>query len=665
MPGWNESAWFTFALGVAFKSTLVLGVAWLLASALHRRSAAARHLVWTAAAAAVLALPWLTLALPALAVGGPGNVLDSGAWLVQTAPAADVTAAIPLPVHAGAAAKRPAAPAPRPWNPDWRRWLLLLWAAGVAAAGAQLVLACVTLWRARRQSRPFADRDLVASLAHSLEVGHDVEVCESAPASMPMTFGFFRPTVFLPEGAAEWPKERRRLVLLHELAHVRRDDAATQWVARAALSLHWWNPLAWMAWRAFIKERERAADDLVLEAGARASDYATLLLEAARTLQSRPAIGWAAIPMARPSQLEGRLLAILDPAVRRGAPRRLAVAAAALLAVAVVAPFAAVHAQGQVDRAVPQDIDATIRAANAQKNHEILDQAAQAAAAQGKLEVARKLLDASVEIREQVSGRQSVEYGLGLVKLGELAQREGRQEEAMSDYSQAVASIGERPEAAQALLKMGVLAFTRRDPEMAIGYFQRAARVDPVHSQTALMWMAVVRSRQDERAAESESLFQQALELGSMDSLERATTLDLYAGLLRRTGRADEAAALAAQAMEIRTAWRNRDRASASAEIPAGIYKIGDGISAPVSIYKPEPEYSEEARLAKYSGEVTLSVDIGPDGLPGNIRVVQRLGLGLDEKAVDAVSQWRFRPGAKDGVPVTVRAQIVVNFRLL
>jgi TonB family protein len=665
MPGWNESAWFSFALGVAFKSTLVLGVAWLLASALHRRSAAARHVVWTAAAAAVLALPWLTLALPALAVGGPGTVLDSGAWLVQTAPAADAAAAIPLPVRAAAAAKRPVAPAPRPWSPGWRRWLMLLWAAGVAAAGAQLALACWTLWRARRQSRPFADRGLVAALAHSLEIGRDVPVLEIAPSSMPMTFGFFRPTVFLPEGAAEWPEERRRLVLLHELAHVRRGDAATQWLARAALSLHWWNPLAWMAWRAFLKERERAADDLVLEAGARASDYATLLLEAARTLQSGPAIGWAAIPMARPSQLEGRLLAILDPAVRRGAPRGLAVVAAALLAVALVAPFAAVHAQGQVDPAVPLDIDATIRAANAQKNHEILDRAAQAAASQGKLDVARKLLDASVEIREQVSGRQSVEYGLGLVKLGELAQREGRRAEAMSDYSQAAASIGDRPEAAQALLKMGVLSFSGHEPESAFGYFQQAARIDPVHAQTALMWMAVVRSREDDRAAEAESLFQQALELGSVDSPERATTLDLYAGLLRRTGRADEAAALAAQAVEVRKAWRDRDRASASAEIPAGIFKIGDGISRPVPMYKPEPEYSEEARLAKLSGEVTLTVDIGPDGVPGNIRVVQGLGLGLDEKAVDTVSQWRFRPGAKDGVPVTVRAQILVNFRLL
>jgi TonB family protein len=666
MPGWNESAWFSFALGAALKSTVLLGAAWILAWALRRRSSAARHLIWTAAAAAVLALPWLTATLPALTVGGAGTVLDSSVWLRSTASAPDVATAPPLPVHGVAVVKRRVAPGPSPWRPDWRRWLLLLWAAGVAVGGVQLAVACAVLWRARRESRPFADQDLVAALSRSLGIAGGVEVRETAQSSMPMTFGLFRPTVFLPEGAAEWPEERRRLVLLHELAHVRRGDAATQWLARAALSLHWWNPLAWTVWRAFLKERERAADDLVLEAGARASDYASFLLEAARTLQSRPAVGWAAIPMARPSQLEGRLLAILDPTVRRGAPRGLAVAAATLLAVAVVAPLAAVHAQGPADPSLPLDIDAAIRAANVQKNHEILDRAAQAAATQGKLDLARKLLDASVEIRRQVSGQQSVDYGVGLMKLGELAQREGRTEEAMSYYTRAVEAIGERPEAAQALLKMGVIAFTPRDPEKSFGYFQQAERADPVHAQAALMWMAVVRARRDETASEAESLFQRALEQGSPDSLERAVVLDVYAGLLRRTGRADEAAALTAQAGEVRKSWRNRNGGAATGTaLPEGVFKIGNGVTAPVPIFKPEPEYSEEARLAKYQGDVTLTIEIGPDGATRNIRVVQGLGLGLDEKAVDGVSRWRFRPGTKDGVPVTVLAQVTVNFRLL
>jgi TonB family protein len=80
---------------------------------------------------------------------------------------------------------------------------------------------------------------------------------------------------------------------------------------------------------------------------------------------------------------------------------------------------------------------------------------------------------------------------------------------------------------------------------------------------------------------------------------------------------------------------------------------------------KVEPEYSEEARKAKYQGVVLLYVEVDPSGKAVNIRVLHSLGLGLDEKAMEAVKKWRFKPGVKDGRPVTVQAQIEVNFRLL
>ncbi|MDE0620773.1 MAG: energy transducer TonB [Bryobacterales bacterium] len=99
--------------------------------------------------------------------------------------------------------------------------------------------------------------------------------------------------------------------------------------------------------------------------------------------------------------------------------------------------------------------------------------------------------------------------------------------------------------------------------------------------------------------------------------------------------------------------------------IGGGVFRIGGGVSSPRLLSKIEPEYSEEARKAKYQGVVMLSVEIWEDGLPHNIRVVRSLGLGLDEKAVEAVQQWRFSPGKKDGKPVRVQAQIEVSFRLL
>jgi periplasmic protein TonB len=96
-----------------------------------------------------------------------------------------------------------------------------------------------------------------------------------------------------------------------------------------------------------------------------------------------------------------------------------------------------------------------------------------------------------------------------------------------------------------------------------------------------------------------------------------------------------------------------------------GVFRVGGGVTAPSLIYKVEPEYSEEARKARYQGIVILYVEVDPGGRAGNLRVLNSLGLGLDEKAIDAVRKWRFRPGYKDGKPVTVVAIVEVNFRLL
>jgi TonB family protein len=96
-----------------------------------------------------------------------------------------------------------------------------------------------------------------------------------------------------------------------------------------------------------------------------------------------------------------------------------------------------------------------------------------------------------------------------------------------------------------------------------------------------------------------------------------------------------------------------------------GVFRIGGGVSSPLLLYKVEPEYSEEARKAKFQGTVVLYVVVDEKGNPRELRVVRPLGLGLDEKAIEAVQKWRFKPGVKDGKPVAVAATIEVNFRLL
>src|ERR1039458_8165727 len=369
----SESAWSAMFLGAALKSIAVLCAAWLIALGLRKRSAASRHLVWTAAAAALVALPLLSISLPVLRVHTGG--------LLAAVPSitfhADANASAGGPItRAARSATRPAAPAASapcsaaaasaPWRLDLALCLMLLWTAGAALALAQMLLAYTRLCRIRRAARPYPAPEAQHSLARALGIGRSVEVLETSAGTMPMTFGLRRSTIFMPAGAKAGTEERRRMVLLHELAHFRRADGATHLLARVALSLFWWNPLAWYAWRQFLKERERAADDLVLTAGEPAAVYAGHLLEVARSLQFAPAAS-AAVAMARRSDLEGRLLAILDSAADRTHPRRASAFAAALLAIALVAPLAALRAQDPIDPKAP-DVLVTFRVAVAQKD---------------------------------------------------------------------------------------------------------------------------------------------------------------------------------------------------------------------------------------------------------------------------------------------------------
>jgi TonB family protein len=653
-------------LAYALKSTLILAVAALASLLLRRRSAAARHLVWTAAAAALLALPLLTRMLPALRVPvastGPTAVFQV---FVTSTPLDRARNA----AHVGQA-PRPAAdlqvrPAPLPWP-------LLVWSAGAFIAVLQLLWAYLILHRVRRAARPFPNSD-AALLASTLGIDHSVAILETPHGSMPMTCGIFRPAVLMPAGASGWTPERVRIVLLHELAHIRRGDLATHLLARLALSLHWWNPLAWYAWRAFIKERERATDDLVLAAGARASDYAGHLLEIARAFQPEPATAAAALAMARRSELEGRLVAILDTRVNRRPAGRRAAVFVALAAVTLAAPFAAMVAQ---DASTPAgvrfrtnvtgqdaDIDATIRAAATQKNHEILDRAAAAYLNLSRFDTAQKLLENSLAIRGETSGATSASYAAGLVKLGDLEVKRHRAEEALAFYTKAV-SLGDRPEVSPALFYLGLKAYGNGDYSPAEDYFQRLLNVDPQGPKAgpALTSIAGIRQNQPGRQAEAELLYQKAIAVESPKSYELADTLASYATFLGREGRLEESKQKYARSTEVRASVGGKPESVVSS---SNVYRVGNGVTAPALLLKVEPEYTEEARAAKYQGTVLLYIEVQPDGRAANIRVQRSLGLGLDEKAVEAVQRWRFRPGTKEGIPVPVSATIEVNFRLM
>ena len=673
-----QASWFL--MGVAVKTSAVLALAWLAAWCLRKRSAALRHLVWTAAAASVLALPLLSLILPGVRMPAGGALL---ALVPNITFQAGATAGAAPAAQAGRDLPRPM-PAPARSPIDWRWLPALIWAAGTAVGLAQLAAAARAIARARRVAPPHLAQAESAALAKTLRIECEVGVWEAPAGTMPVACGFLRPAIFLPADASEWDAEHRRMVLLHELAHVRRGDAAAHLLARLALTLHWWNPLARLAWREALKERERSADDLVLLAGERASAYAGHLLDAARALQSSCPMARAALAMARRSQLEGRLLAILDPRVPRHAVARVSALATILLAVVTVAPVAAIRAQdrmapkpagtpalqagsGAQDTAAAQpaaaeDVEAAIRAAT---DYETLDRAARSYARQGEFGTAQRLLEAALPLREKSAGRQSAVYVEGLVKLGDLSHAQKRDKDAADYYQQAVAAVNGKPEAARPLTSLGALSLSRTDYAQARVYFEQARAADPAHAGMPLTWIALTYEKEGNAGAQAETAFQQAMAAEDPASGDAATTLELYAMFLQGQGRGVDSDAAREKAAAIRGRL-NAPANNAKAPSPSnGVYKVGNGVTPPALILKMEPEYTEMARLAKYEGKAVLYVEIGTDGAPRNIRVVRSLGLGLDEQAVEAVSQWKFKPGTRDGVPVTVAATIEVNFRAL
>ena len=224
-------------------------------------------------------------------------------------------------------------------------WLLPVWLVGALLVLNTLLVGLARSARLASGTRPVTDQRrtaLAAELRRRLDITRPVRLLERDGRCMPMTWGAFRPIVLLPSDSVSWSASRLRAVLLHELAHVKRHDYLTQLVARVACAVYWFNPLAWVAARELHKERELACDDLVLNHGSRASEYAEHLLDVARSLRTTPLLTVATVCMARRSQLRGRLQAVLDATRRRVAVTPKVAIPATAVALSVVLPLAAV-----------------------------------------------------------------------------------------------------------------------------------------------------------------------------------------------------------------------------------------------------------------------------------------------------------------------------------
>jgi len=311
LPSGSEVS-LAFLIVWSAKTTILLAFTWVTARATRHRSSAFRHLVWAAGILGSLTLPLLSLLLPAwhsAALGNAAGLLGPAHGVAADSGSSTLPAMI---IDAGAAT---------PLLGKFAYVALLVWTAGFLFFAIRLVADLARLaWKSALAKPLFEDNWMRAALELSkvFKIARPVRLrlCDD-PAAMPLTWGFLRPLVILPSAAADWQEDRRRIVLSHELAHIARNDWFLQVCAELARAVYWFHPLVWMAADRLRQESELACDDCVLNSGIQPSEYASQLLDLARSLQHSGRAWSSALAIARRSNLERRFAAMLNPSVNR------------------------------------------------------------------------------------------------------------------------------------------------------------------------------------------------------------------------------------------------------------------------------------------------------------------------------------------------------------
>jgi beta-lactamase regulating signal transducer with metallopeptidase domain len=338
------------------RGAIVIAIAALVATLLRNRSAALRHHVWATAVVVQLALLAFIPVLPKITLPIiPTIQVQTDAPVTSTVPNTvtdthDKTVTESSSPSLGTSPVKPgpgSGPQPSSEPRTLEDYLLFAWIIGAGFIFARYLIGTLLMLRVTLKGERIEDGDwlvLAQRTARELGITRPVTMVWGDKVSVPITWGVLYPMILLPKSAQEWPLERRRFVLVHEMAHVKRFDAFTQLLAQVTAAIFWFSPFVWLAeWRMRI-EREHACDDTVIQHGTEPALYAGELLQMVRSLVRRraPQPAFAALAMARKSEFEGRMLAILDPE----RPRRVSGITSglmfALLSVLIAAPLAAV-----------------------------------------------------------------------------------------------------------------------------------------------------------------------------------------------------------------------------------------------------------------------------------------------------------------------------------
>jgi TonB family protein len=582
------------------QSSVILLIAFGALHILRRQSAAVRHLILTTALFASILVPFLGPLLPQRAPLPTVKYVVAGfqgKWGLS--PLATATALNTM-TRVATRGQTPFSLKARDYTGTYNKSepehsaAFLIWISGVSAMAVFILAGVLQIAWLVHHARVFIP-------SQPFELKRKVRLLQS-PHAILGTWGVLRPCVLLPEDASSWSDDRLRIVLTHELAHIQRFDWLVQMIAELARAVCWFNPLFWFLCKRLRAESEPACDDIVLNSGINANDYAAHLLELARTVRSSSRAWSPVLAMARPPHLERRFIAMLNPSLNRKPVSRIAVLITCAIALMVTVPLAAVRAGEEIKpvAALSQILPAPV----------VVSVAKAAEAPVAKVPVKRAApKPAPLQGLADGSLSGTVSDGTGAVIPGVTV--------TVSSRVVTQNSLTETDVQTTVTNEVGAYSF----PALTPGQYSLRAQLPGFTAYRAVVDVARGQT------------FVQNVSLSVGNIVERMT---------------------------VTAPGQPKPKPES---LPRRI-RVGGNVVAANLISQVKPVYPESARDAGIEGTVHLQALIGVDGTLVGLTQIGGADPDLKNAALDAVKQWRYKPTLLNNEPVQVITTIDVEFKL-
>jgi len=544
-----------------------------------------------------------------------------------------------LSVHGTEAPASPeltAAPAPAPTA--LFRWV---WYGGMGVAAGLLIAGALRIkWLAVR-SKPLVMTGWVAALKEvstGLGLSRSIRLLQNEGTVLG-TWGALRPRVFLPHDAHQWPAERVRVVLTHELAHIKRLDWPVQMLAEVARAVYWFNPLFWAVCRRLKLESEHACDDVVLRAGFDAKHYATHLLELARAHKQSTRLWTPVLAMSRPKNLERRFVAMLNPSVNRRSLSWATVFGTCVVAACLTVPLAAMRAPQQFPPTASPGTNAAgaVGAAQARQRAASSNDRANEKASVATTPVQQVAVAAPKPASKPATSKPAPP------PLPVQGRADGSLSGTVSDASGAVVPG----------VRVTVMTSNQRSILEKNGDNVTMKVVEPPQAMETTSGEV---GQYEFRALTPGEYIVTASLPGFANVIDRVQVMP------SQTSRHNVTLLVGGLAQRVTVSVDGQPRPR-----PDGYrqrVRVGGNIQAANLISQVKPVYPENVREAGIEGVIRLQGVIGVDGAIVGLRVVASNNTDLAAAAVESVRQWRYRPAMLNGVPIEVVTDIAVEFEL-